>query len=140
MSNTQVFGGLERFRAPLRWLAAIGFLLAGAKHFYRAEFYRQIVPPMFPSPAALIAIRGVVEIIGGVGLLIPRLRRAAGWGLIALLIAVFPANIYMAISPRFAEQLHFQPWVLWLRLPMQVLFIWWIWFVALASSGRSNLN
>ena len=87
-----------------------------------------MVPPGFPSRAMLVIVSGVCEIAGGVGLLIPLLRRRAGWGLIALLIAVFPANIYMALHP---ELFGFAPWLLWTRLPLQVVIIAWIWFVAL---------
>ena len=140
MPNTHVFGGVDRFRSPLRWIAAIGFVLAGINHFHHPEFYRRIVPASFPSPAMLVAISGAFEIAGGLGLLIPRLRRAAGWGLIALLIAVFPANVYMAFSTALAQELHFHRWILWLRLPLQAVFIAWIWFSALASSARSNSN
>jgi len=113
----------------------VGFILAGANHFRNPQFYRDIVPPQFGSAATLVKISGVCEIAGGASLLIPRLRRAAGWGLIALLIAVFPANIYMAIAPERIPNMNFPRWALWLRLPFQALFIGWIWFVAL--SGRS---
>jgi len=112
-------------------LAAVGFILAGANHFCDPDFYREIMPPKLGSPAALVAISGVCEIAGGLGLLVPRLRRVAGWGLIALVIAVFPANIYMAIAPERMPDMHFARWMLWLRLPFQVVFIVWIWFVAL---------
>jgi uncharacterized membrane protein len=68
----------------------------------------------------MVYISGVAEAAGGVGLLIPQLRRAAAWGLVALLVAVFPANVYMATSaPAFS-------WILWARLPLQPVFIWWV--------------
>ena len=86
-------------RITLRTLAAIGFVGAGANHFRNPGFYRQIIPPVFPAPHALVAISGMCEIVGGLGLLIPPLRATARWGLIALLIAVFPANLYMALAP-----------------------------------------
>jgi uncharacterized membrane protein len=121
----------QRCRTILRALAAVGFILAGANHFRNPDFYREIVPPKFGPPAALVAISGICEIAGGVGLLIPRLRRFAGLGLIALLIAVFPANIYMAVTPERMPDMHFPRWMLWLRLPFQVVFIVWIWFVGL---------
>ena len=76
-------------------------------------------------PLTLIYLSGVAEIIGGLAVLAPRLRRVAGWGLIALLVAVFPANIQMAIDAgTFANQ--FPVWLIWLRLPMQGLFVWWV--------------
>jgi uncharacterized membrane protein len=114
-------------RIILRGLATIFFVVAGTFHFLKPKPYVQIMPPYFPAPQLLVAVSGLAEIAGGVGLLIRPLRRAAGWGLIALLIAVFPANIYMAQHP---GQFHFAPWILWLRLPLQAVFIAWVWFVA----------
>ena len=119
------------WRITLRLLATIGFVGAGIKHFTNADFFQRIVPPGFGSPALLVAISGVCEIIGGLALWVPALRQAAGWGLIALLIAVFPANIYMAIHPEKFADLHWATWILWTRLPLQGVFIWWIWAVAL---------
>jgi len=122
-------------RIILRGLATIFFVVAGTFHFLKPELYGQIMPPYFPAPQLLVAVSGVAEIAGGVGLLIRPLRRAAGWGLIALLIAVFPANIYMAQHP---GQFHFAPWILWLRLPLQAVFIAWVWFVAIQRSYRDE--
>ena len=127
---------MERARAALRCLAALLFVFAGAGHFLKTEFYEQMVPPGFPSPTLLVIVSGICEIAGGVGLLIPPLRRRAGWGLIALLIAVFPANIYMALHP---ERFGFAPWLLWTRLPLQAVIIAWIWFVALQRPKQSTL-
>jgi uncharacterized membrane protein len=120
----------------LRIIAAVAFVLAGLNHFRNPTFYQQIIPPSFPNPAALVVISGLCEIAGGLGLLVPWLRRWACWGLIALLIAVFPANIYMAVHPeRFAE-VRVPAWVLiWVRLPLQVVFITWVWFVG-ATENR----
>lgn len=118
----------------LRTLAAVAFVAAGLNHFRNPAFYESIVPPRFPSPKSLVAISGVAEIAGGLGLLFPRTRRAAGWGLIALLIAVFPANLYMALRP---ERFSLPPWLLWARLPLQAVFIAWIWSVS--GLQRKNL-
>jgi len=115
----------------LRLLAAAGFVLGGLNHFKNPDFYRAIIPPGFPSPAALVVISGVCEIAGGIGLLIPALRVAAGWGLIALLIAVLPANIYMALHPEVVPDFHVSQWMLWLRLPLQAVFIAWVWIAAI---------
>ena len=113
----------------LRVVAIFAFVLAGFNHFRNPEFYKSIIPPSFPSPAALVAISGVCEIAGGLGLGVPPLRRAAAFGLIALLVAVFPANIYMVVHPeQFPE---FKTWVLWVRLPLQAVFIGWVWFVGM---------
>jgi uncharacterized membrane protein len=100
---------------------------AGVNHFVMPRYYRRIVPPRFGDPATVVAISGVAEIAGGVGALVPATRRAAGWGLIALLIAVFPANIYMAVRPQRFRDLRVPRWALWLRLPLQPLMMWWAW-------------
>jgi uncharacterized membrane protein len=118
------------WRAIARVLTAAFFVLAGANHFANPTFYRSIVPPSFPSPALLVTISGICEIAGGIGLLIRPLRRFAGWGLIALLIAVFPANIFMALHPDAVPGWHIAHWLLWLRLPLQGVFIFWVWYVS----------
>jgi uncharacterized membrane protein len=74
----------------------------------------------------MVYISGAAEIAGGFGLLLPRVRRLAAWGLVALLIAVFPANIYMALDHVQITTNPLSPWVLWSRLPLQFLLIWWI--------------
>lgn len=117
----------------MRWLAAVFFVVTGLKHFRDPVFYRRIIPPFFPGRSALVVISGVCEIAGGLGLLIRPLRRAAGWGLIALLIAVFPANIYMAVAPNETADGRFAGWMLWLRLPLQAVLIAWVWVIALGS-------
>ena len=115
-------------RILLRWLASIFFIVAGIGHFVKPEIYLKIMPPYLPAPAMLVFISGVAEVAGGLGLLIPSTRRAAGWGLIAMLIAIFPANIYMLQHP---ELFNFPVWTLWARLPLQAVFIAWVWYVAL---------
>lgn len=121
---------IEWPRTLLRGLAAIFFAGAGINHFINPTFYRQIIPPGFPSPATLVAVSGVCEIAGGLGLLHRPLRKAAGLGLIALLIAVFPANIYMAAAPDRIPDLHIPRWMLWTRLPLQVVMIAWVWYAS----------
>jgi len=107
-------------------LAAIFYIGAGILHFTKTEFYLKIVPPYIPWHLAMVWISGVCEIAGGIGLLIWRVRRAAAWGLVALLIAVFPANIYMVTDPVAAGAASLSPLVLWGRLPLQFIFIWWV--------------
>jgi uncharacterized membrane protein len=106
-------------------LPALLFLTTGTLHFLRPSDYTSIVPPQFGHAALLVAISGVAELAGGIGLLIPATRNAAGIGLIVLLIAVWPANWYMALAAN-----HFAAvapaWVIWLRVPIQLLLIWWI--------------
>jgi uncharacterized membrane protein len=87
--------------------------------------YAQIVPPQFGHASELVVLSGIAEIVGGVGLLVPRTRRAAGIGLVVLLLAVWPANIYMAIEvKRFAAAA--PAWALWARVPLQVVLMWWV--------------
>ena len=84
------------------------------------------MPPQLPQPLLLVYLSGVFELLGGLGLLPARTRRLAGWGLLALLVAVFPANVYMAL---IHEQLHIPAWVAWGRLPLQLPLMWWVWRV-----------
>jgi uncharacterized membrane protein len=110
-------------------LKALGvlFIGAGVNHFVIPNTYKQIVPPSLGDPELLVRVSGVAEIAGGVGVLVPRTRRLAGFGLIALLAAVFPANLYMARNPeRFAK---IPGWALYARLPLQPLAMWWAWRV-----------
>lgn len=127
---------LKTAQRGARWIFAVVFTLAGLNHFHHPAFYRRIVPPVFPHPAALVAISGIFEIVGGLGLLFKPLRRIAAWGLIALLIAVFPANIYMTRHPQLTPQ--FSPWLLWARLPLQVIFIAIVWFSVFHRSNTQR--
>jgi len=97
---------------------------AGVLHFVRPAPFLRIVPPTLPAPGLLVLLSGVAEVAGGLGLLLPATRRAAGWGLLALLVAVFPANVYMV---GLASALHIPAWVLWARLPLQPLLMWAVW-------------
>ena len=111
-------------RRPLRALAVF-FIGSGVNHFVIPGTYKQIVPPGLGDPATLVRVSGVAEIAGGVGVLLPRTRRLAGLGLIALMAAVFPANVYMALNPaKFAK---IPAWALYARLPLQPLMMWWAW-------------
>jgi uncharacterized membrane protein len=107
-------------------LAAVFYIGAGILHFTTTEFYVKIVPPYVPWHPAMVYISGVCEIAGGVGLLVPLLRRAAACGLVALLIAVFPANVFMATDPLAAGAQSIPPAIAWERLPVQLVFIWWV--------------
>ncbi len=100
---------------------------AGVLHFARPEFFIRIVPDYLPDAPLLVAVSGFFEVIGGLGLLPAQTRPFASWGLIALYIAVFPANLNMALHPeRFSS---FPAAALWLRLPLQVGLIAWAWMV-----------
>ena len=101
---------------------AILFVGAGVMHFVKPRVYEAVVPPSFPNPKALVAISGLAEIAGGIGLMVEPVRFAAGIGLILLLVAVFPANLYMARQPERFRQLA-PAWALWARLPLQGVLI-----------------
>ncbi|CAN5385099.1 hypothetical protein BH23GEM4_BH23GEM4_09840 [soil metagenome] len=90
------------------------------------------MPPLLPHPRALVALSGAAEIAGGIGVLVPALRCAAGVGLIALLVAVFPANVYMVLRPAEAGG-GIPLWLLWLRLPLQAALIAWVWWCTLGA-------
>ena len=107
-------------------IAAIFYTFAGILHFLRPPVYMKIVPPYVPWHLAIVYVSGAAEILGGIGLLIPPVRRAAALGLVALLIAVFPANIYMATNPIDAGAGSLPSAVLWGRLLLQPIFIWWV--------------
>ena len=107
-------------------LAAALYVVAGALHFVKTDAYLKIMPPYIPWHLAMVRISGVCEILGGLGLLLPQTRRAAAWGLIALLIAVFPANVYMATNPIEAGAASIAPILRWARLPLQVVLGWWL--------------
>ncbi|MFY9487681.1 MAG: DoxX family protein [Solirubrobacterales bacterium] len=107
--------GLKQFAV------AAGFAGSGVMHFTHERFYTAIVPKSLPNPKLLVYISGVAELAGALGVLIPQTRRLAGKGLTALLLAVFPANINMAVNAERFKQ--FPAWSLWARLPLQYLVI-----------------
>jgi uncharacterized membrane protein len=107
-----------------RSLLAVLFIGAGLLHLLYPAPYLRIMPPVLPAPGPLVLLSGVAEVAGGLGLLWPATRRWAKWGLLALLLAVLPANIYML---QIHEQLHLPAWALWARLPLQPLLMWWVW-------------
>jgi len=118
----------------LRRIALFGlsgfFLLGGINHFLNPDFYLSMMPPYLPAPHTLVYISGILEILGGLGVLHPTTRRWAGWGLIALLIAVFPANLHMALNAEeFSEFASAR--ALYGRLPLQIVFIAWVYYAAL---------
>ncbi len=122
----------------LRYLLSLFFVIAGTRHFLSPQAYMQIMPPFLPSPLFLIYLSGVCEVAGGIGVLLPRSRRIAGYGLIALLIAVFPANIYMAVNHLGVSGTPLPDWLLWLRLPLQAVLILWVWICAIKSQTNSR--
>jgi uncharacterized membrane protein len=120
----------SRALTAARWILALFFLAAGANHFRMPETYLGMMPAWLRWPETFNGIAGAAEMLGGLGLLVPPVRRLAGWGLVALLLAVFPANVHVALLGRMPG-FNFSPAVLWLRLPFQAVFIGWVWWVAL---------
>jgi uncharacterized membrane protein len=105
------------------------FAFAGAMHFAIPRSYEAMVPPGIPAKEA-VAISGVAEIAGGVAVLHPTSRRLGRWWLLALLLAVFPANVHMAVNPEQIRGLDLEKvprWALWMRLPLQPLAMLWVW-------------
>ena len=108
----------------------------GWRGFVDTAFFEHIVPPYLPAARWLVWISGVAEILGGLGLLIPQVRRAAGIGLLLLLVSVFPANLHMAINEVMPTTGPVPVWTLWARLPFQLVFAAWVWWVALYRPSR----
>ncbi|MBC5815015.1 MAG: DoxX family protein [Candidatus Eremiobacteraeota bacterium] len=97
-------------------------------HFVRTPFYVHIMPPPLETHALLLVyISGVCEVLGGIGVLLPQTRKAAGIGLLALLIAVFPANVYMAMRPELFRDVG-PPVAFIIRLPIQFVVAAWVWW------------
>jgi uncharacterized membrane protein len=111
-----------------RLLLGAFFLAAGSLHFLRPKPYVAIVPDALPRKLELVYASGVAELAGGAGVLAAPTRRAAGWWLIATLIAVFPANVNMAVNAHRFRSVP-EP-LLWARLPVQGLLVAWVWRVA----------
>lgn len=112
----------------LRVTLSIAIIIVGITHFATPDPYVKIVPPQLPQPLAWVYISGFFEILGGIGLLIPFISVAAAWGLVALFIAVFPANINMAVNQISIEHVPHIPALYWARLPFQAVLIAWAWW------------
>ncbi len=128
------------WRVLFRWVLVAFFLAAGANHFRAPDFYLLMMPPWLPWPLALVYVSGAAEMLGALGVLLPATRQLAGWGLIALLVAIFPANLHMAMSGVQPAGLHAPGWVLWARLPLQAAFIAWVWWTAAAPVREDPLD
>jgi uncharacterized membrane protein len=108
-----------------RLILGVLFVGAGLLHFVLTPIYVGIMPSYLPEPRLLVQFSGLCEILGGLGLLEPRTRVVAAWGLMALLVAVMPANLNMALHPEQFPRV--SGWVLWLRVPLQIPLILWAW-------------
>lgn len=115
---------MPSLREISRYLLAIAFIIAGANHFLSPAFYLSMMPPWLPAPNTLNLAAGLAEIAGGIGVLIPHTRRYAGIGLILVLIAIFPANLHLALNGWPGSDI--PRWALFARLPFQLIFIAWV--------------
>jgi len=127
----------------LRWGIAAFFVYVGVLHFVRPDPFLKIMPSVLPWHLELVYISGFFEIAGGVGLVLPRFQKAAAWGLLALLAAVYPANINMLVNEIYLDGMAEQKAILWARLPLQFVLaaaICWvsrIWFFSTTSEEAS---
>ncbi|MAE04572.1 MAG: DoxX family protein [Porticoccaceae bacterium] len=112
---------------------SVFFINVGVDHFVNPDFYLAIMPPSFTLHHEAVYISGLFEIIGGICILIPSLRRFTGWGLLALLVAVYPANIYMALNPDVFAEIPVE--LLYVRLAFQFVFFYWAY-----SMTRDSFN
>jgi uncharacterized membrane protein len=111
----------------VRWVLTIFMVVAGLNHLLQPDVYVAMMPAALPWPRALVYLSGVAEMAGGLGLVPRATRRLAAWGLIALFIAVFPANVNMAVNELPLGTWQAPAWLLWARLPLQLLLIAWAW-------------
>ena len=113
----------------LLYVMAAFYIAAGVNHFLSPDFYVAIMPPYLPWHLGLVYLSGVAEIVCGVGLLIPRTRVLAAWATIALLVAIYPANIHVALNdiPLGGRSEGLGIWN-WVRLPFQFVLIAWAWW------------
>lgn len=132
--------GLARLNRPLLFLMGLLYVVAGVLHLLVPAPFERIVPRELPASRALVYLSGLAEIALGVGVLVPRTRRTSAKGLILLLLAVFPANVNMAVRdvganplPERVEGLYDA--ALWIRLPLQGVLIAWAWWYARGGSG-----
>ena len=119
--------GLRKLKRALRCLLGAAFIVAGANHFLHTAFYVSIMPDYLPWHTALVYVSGVAEMTLGALLFVPRVERLAAWGTLALMFAVFPANLQMAFHTELYPQ--FSTLALWLRLPFQIVLIAWAYWL-----------
>jgi uncharacterized membrane protein len=120
----------NRVTLSLILIAAI-FMTSGVLHLVKPSWYMSIMPPWVPAQLAVVLISGVLEILGAAGVLIPLTRVAAGWGLIALLVAVFPANVQMLLNARAEHASRAWQLALMARLPLQPALMYWVYHAAI---------
>lgn len=134
-------GATDPLAGQRRLLASL-FVAAGLAHFAVPSVFEAIVPPWLPrwlpSPRALVYLSGAAELVGGLGVLVPSVRVVVGWGLLALLIAVFPANVHMLREALANGSPMWWVAALTVRLPLQALLLWWVWRLTVRSGPSSG--
>ena len=130
---------MPSLRTAARWVLAAAFVGAGVNHFVNPQFYLPLIPPPLPGPLYWNLFVGAAEIAGGVGVLIPKLRTAAAWGLIAMLVGFLWVHIEMIVNPERTAAGRASPtWLLWGRLPLQGVLIAWTWWVGRGDAGEGD--
>jgi uncharacterized membrane protein len=124
---------MSRTKLVFKYLLAIFFILAGINHFMAPEFYLRIMPPYLPYPSLLHQLAGAAEILLGGMVLVPQWQRLAAWGLVLLLVAVYPANLHVALNAHLYPE--FPVALSWGRLPLQFLFLLWAWWYTQPDTG-----
>ncbi|MGB3137984.1 MAG: DoxX family membrane protein [Nodosilinea sp.] len=131
---------IENNKDTLRVILAVCIVAAGILHFAVPDPFIRIVPEFLPAPAALVYISGVIEIGLGIGLLLPSVRQLSAWGMVALFIAVYPANLNMAINHIHISGIPDAWWFQAIRLPFQfVLIAWAYWYTRTEAPQSQNL-
>ena len=124
---------LQQIQPVVRVLCALSFIAVGILHFTHHAVFLVMMPPYLPLHAEAVWVSGGFEILGGLGLLVPSWRRFSAWGLLALLVAVFPANVHMAVNEVYLplDWLPQSRTGLWVRLPMQAVLAAQVWYAGL---------
>ncbi|NDJ20670.1 DoxX family membrane protein [Nostoc sp. B(2019)] len=131
---------MGKYKELLRVILAVSLIVVGVTHFIVPDQYVRIVPPQLPYPLELVYLSGFYEILGGIGLLVPPVSQAAAWGVIALFIAVYPANINMAVNLIKVDHIPNSPWVHVIRLPLQAVLIAWAWWYTKPSNREQQAS
>ena len=115
---------LSKLKLPIVYFSSVGYVYVGFLHFFQPDFFLKIMPPYLPFHLELVLLSGAIEIALGVCLLFKRIRKYVGWGLILLLVAVYPANIYLAFNEVPQQAIGISSFMAsWVRLPIQFLLI-----------------
>lgn len=135
------FNPVKNLKDNARIATGLTFIFIGSTHFLIPGKYLEMMPPFIPAPLLMVYLSGFFEILGGAGLILPNTKRIAAYGLTALLLAVFPANVYVALSNVQLGGFMSYSFYQWLRLPLQFVLIWWIlWTISkpgiLNNSGK----